>query len=85
MAHRPAVVPDDALTRRKGGAAGDWVLAMENGLFSTSATCGMPMVVELGIALDVLVGTLILGIFLPGAGALTFDLRHMEKLKEGSE
>jgi hydrogenase-4 membrane subunit HyfE len=36
---------------------------MENGLFfaATSATYGMPMVVELGIALDVLVGMLILG------------------------
>jgi hydrogenase-4 component E len=38
---------------------------MENGLFfaATSATYGMPMVVELGIALDVLVGVLILGVF----------------------
>ena len=41
-------------------------LSMENGLFfaATSATYGMPMVVELGIALDVLVGILILGVFM---------------------
>jgi hydrogenase-4 component E len=41
-------------------------LAMENGVFfaATAATHGMPMVVELGIALDVLVGILILGVFL---------------------
>jgi len=40
-------------------------LAMENALFfaGTAATSGMPMVVELGIALDVLVGILILGVF----------------------
>ena len=40
-------------------------LAMENALFfaATSATYGMPMVVELGIALDILVGMVILGIF----------------------
>jgi hydrogenase-4 component E len=33
-------------------------LAMENGLFfaATSATYGMPLVVEMGVALDVLVG-----------------------------
>lgn len=40
-------------------------LAMENGLFfaATSTTYGMPMVVELGIALDVMVGMVILAIF----------------------
>ncbi len=41
-------------------------LAMENSLFfaATAATNGMPMIVELGIALDVLVGVLILGVFM---------------------
>jgi hydrogenase-4 component E len=41
-------------------------LAMENGLFfaATAATNGMPMIVELGIGLDVLVGALILGVFM---------------------
>ena len=61
-------------------------LAMENGLFfaATSATYGMPMVVELGIALDVLVGMFILGIFFFQIRAAfdSLDLQHMEKLKE---
>ena len=61
-------------------------LAMENGLFfaATSATYGMPMVVELGIALDVLVGMFILGIFFFQIRATfdSLDLQHMEKLKE---
>lgn len=53
------------ITRRKAVAQVVGFLAMENGLFfaATSATYGMPMVVELGIALDVLVGTFIFGIF----------------------
>ena len=53
------------ITRRKAVAQVVGFLAMENGLFfaATSATYGMPMVVELGIALDVLVGTFIFGVF----------------------
>ena len=53
------------ITRRKAVPQVIGFLAMENGLFfaATSATYGMPMVVELGIALDVLVGTFIFGIF----------------------
>ncbi len=48
------------ITRRKAVPQVIGFLAMENGLFfaATSATYGMPMVVELGIALDVLVGDL---------------------------
>ncbi|MFP5304555.1 MAG: formate hydrogenlyase, partial [Gammaproteobacteria bacterium] len=44
------------ITRRKAVSQVVGFLAMENGLFfaATSATYGMPMVVELGIALDVL-------------------------------
>lgn len=40
-------------------------LAMENGLFfaATSATYGMPLVVELGVALDLLIAAFIFGIF----------------------
>lgn len=61
-------------------------LSMENGLFfaATSATYGMPMVVELGIALDVLVGILILGIFMFQIREQfdTLDIRHLEQLKE---
>lgn len=61
-------------------------LAMENGLFlaATSATYGMPMVVELGIALDVLVGAIILGVFFFQIREQfdSLDIRHLEKLKE---
>ena len=61
-------------------------LAMENGLFfaATSATYGMPLVVELGVALDVLVGTFIFGIFFFHIREQfdSLDIRHMEKLKQ---
>jgi hydrogenase-4 component E len=61
-------------------------LAMENGLFlaATSATYGMPMVVELGIALDVLVGAIILGVFFFQIREQfdSLDIRHMERLKD---
>ena len=61
-------------------------LAMENGLFfaATSATYGMPMVVELGIALDVLVGMVILGVFFFQIREQfdSLDIRHMERNKD---
>jgi hydrogenase-4 component E len=61
-------------------------LAMENGLFfaATSATYGMPLVVELGVALDVLVGVFVLGIFFFQIRETfdSLDLKHMETLKE---
>ncbi|MBK7562903.1 Hydrogenase 4 membrane component [Candidatus Propionivibrio aalborgensis] len=61
-------------------------LAMENGLFfaATSATYGMPMVVELGIALDVMVGMVILGVFFFQIRQQfdSLDTRHMERIKE---
>jgi hydrogenase-4 component E len=40
-------------------------LVMENGLFlgATAAAYGMPLIVELGVFFDVLVGTLIIGIY----------------------
>ena len=61
-------------------------LAMENALFfaATSATYGMPMVIELGIALDVLVGILILGVFMFQIREQfdSLDIRHLEKLRE---
>lgn len=74
------------LTRRKAIPQVIGFLAMENGLFfaATSATYGMPLVVELGIALDVLVGMFILGIFFFQIREAfdSLDLRHMEKLKD---
>jgi hydrogenase-4 component E len=44
----------------------------------------MPMVVELGVALDVLVASLILGVFLFQIRERfdSVDTRHLEKLKE---
>jgi hydrogenase-4 component E len=74
------------ITRRKAVPQVIGFLALENGLFfaATSATYGMPLAVELGIALDVLVGVLILGIFFFQVRDAfdSLDLRHMEKLKE---
>jgi hydrogenase-4 component E len=74
------------ITRRKAVAQVVGFLAMENGLFfaATSATYGMPMVVELGIALDVLVGTFIFGIFFFQIRETfdSLDIKNLEKLKE---
>jgi hydrogenase-4 component E len=74
------------ITRRKAVPQVIGFLAMENGLFfaATSTTYGMPMVVELGVALDVLIGMLILGIFFFQVREAfdSLDLKHMEKLKE---
>lgn len=75
------------ITRRKAIPQVVGFLSMENGLFfaATSATYGMPMVVELGIALDVLVGMIILGVFFFQIREQfdSLDLKHMERLKEG--
>ena len=61
-------------------------LSMENGLFfaATSATYGMPMVVELGIALDVMIGMVILGVFFFQIRQQfdSLDIRQMERVKE---
>ena len=74
------------ITRRKAVPQVIGFLAMENGLFfaATSATYGMPMVVELGIALDVLVGTFIFGIFFFQIRETfdSLDIHQMEKLKD---
>ena len=74
------------ITRRNAVSQVVGFLSMENGLFfaATSATYGMPMVVELGIALDVLVGVLILGIFFFQIREQfeSLDLHHLETLKE---
>ena len=73
------------LTRRKAMSQVVGFLAMENGLFfaATSATHGMPLVVELGIALDVLVATFIFGIFFQIRETFdSLDITHMEKLKD---
>ena len=74
------------ITRRKAVSQVIGFLAMENGLFlaATSATYGMPIVVELGIALDVLVATLLFGVFFFHIRETfeSLDIHHLEKLKE---
>jgi hydrogenase-4 component E len=74
------------ITRSKAVPQVIGFLSMENGLFfaATSAVYGMPMVIEFGVALDVLVGTLILGIFVFEIRERfdSVDTRHLERLKE---
>jgi hydrogenase-4 component E len=74
------------ITRSKAVPQVIGFLSMENGLFfaATAATYGMPMVVELGIALDVLIGVLILGVFMFQIREKfdSLDIRHLEKLRE---
>jgi len=61
-------------------------LAMENGLFfaATNATYGMPLVVELGVALDVLIAAFIFGIFFFHIHTTfdSLDVDQMARLKE---
>ena len=74
------------ITRRKAMSQVVGFLSMENGLFfgAMSATYGMPMIVELGIALDVLVAMLVLGVFFFQIREQfdSLDLHHLETLKE---
>ena len=70
------------ITRRKAVTQVLGFLGMENALvFSAiNATYGMPMVVELGVAFDVLVGTFVFGIFFFQIRETfeSFDLKHMD-------
>jgi hydrogenase-4 component E len=74
------------ITRRKAMSQVVGFLSMENGLFfgAMSATYGMPMIVELGVALDVLVAMLVLGVFFFQIREQfdSLDLHHVESLKE---
>lgn len=74
------------ITRTKAMSQVVGFLSMENGLFfgAMSATYGMPMVVEFGVALDVLVAMLVLGVFFFQIREQfdSLDLRHLEALKE---
>jgi len=75
------------VTRRHAVSQIIGFLAMENGLFfaATSATYGMPMVVELGVALDLLIAAFIFGIFFFHINTTfdSLDVDQMAKLKEG--
>lgn len=75
------------ITRRHAVTQIIGFLAMENGLFfaATSATYGMPLVVELGVALDILIAAFIFGIFFFHIRTTfdSLDVEQMAKLKEG--
>jgi hydrogenase-4 component E len=74
------------ITRRKAMSQVVGFLSMENGLFfgAMSATYGMPMIIELGVALDVLVAMLVLGVFFFQIREQfdSLDLHHLDSLKE---
>ncbi|HEY0584959.1 MAG TPA: formate hydrogenlyase, partial [Pseudoduganella sp.] len=74
------------ITRAKAVPQVIGFLSLENGLFfaATATVYGMPMVVELGIALDVLVGILILAVFMFQLRERfdSLDVQHLERLKE---
>ncbi len=74
------------ITRKKAVTQVIGFLALENGLFfaATSATYGMPLVIELGVALDLLIAAFIFGIFVFQIRTTfdTLDLQEMERLKE---
>jgi hydrogenase-4 component E len=74
------------ITRSKAVPQVIGFLSMENGLIfaATSVTNGMPMIVEFGIALDVLVGVLILGVFMFQIREKfdSLDIHNLEALKE---
>ncbi|HXL97092.1 MAG TPA: hypothetical protein VN925_01880 [Steroidobacteraceae bacterium] len=74
------------ITRRKAMSQVVGFLSMENGLFfgAMSATYGMPMIVELGVALDVLVAMLVLGVFFFQIREQfdSLDLQNFESLRE---
>jgi hydrogenase-4 component E len=74
------------ITRSKAMSQVVGFLSMENGLLfgAMSASYGMPMVFELGIALDVLVAMLVLGVFFFQIRERfdSLDLHHLESLKE---
>lgn len=74
------------ITRSKAVPQVIGFLSMENGLIfaATAVTNGMPMIVEFGIALDVLVGVLILGVFMFQIREQfdSLDIHNLETLKE---
>lgn len=77
------------ITRRHAVTQIIGFLAMENGLFfaATSATYGMPLVVELGVALDILIAAFIFGIFFFHIHTTfdSLDVEQMARLKEEKE
>jgi len=71
------------ITRRKAITQVVAFLSLENALFftATAATNGMPLVVEIGVAFDVLIAALIFGLFFFQIRR-TFDSLDLEHLEE---
>jgi hydrogenase-4 component E len=77
------------ITRHKAVSQVIAFMAMENGLFfaAISATHGMPMVVELGIAFDVFVAAIIFGVFFFHIKDSfdSLDVDHLSSLSESDQ
>ena len=77
------------ITRRKAITQVVAFMSLENGLFfaAVSATHGMPMVVELGIAFDVLVAAVIFGVFFFHIrdSIDSLDVDQLSRLREADE
>ncbi|MFA5628079.1 MAG: hypothetical protein WCX90_08145 [Thiohalomonadaceae bacterium] len=77
------------VTRRQAITQVVGFMSIENGLFYTAvvATHGMPMVVELGVAFDLLVATVIFGVFFfqIRASIDSLDVDRLSRLVETSE
>ena len=74
------------ITRRKAISQVVGFLSMDNTLFflATSATLGMPLIIELGVALDALIGFVILGVFFFQIRDTfdSLDLQSLEQLRD---
>ena len=77
------------ITRRKAITQVVAFMSLENGLFfaAVTATQGMPMVVELGIAFDVLIAAVIFGVFFFHIrdSIETLDVDQLSRLREMNE
>lgn len=77
------------ITRRKAVSQVVGFMSMENGLFFAAvvSTYGMPMVVELGIAFDVLVAAILFGVFFfqIRASIDSLDVDRLNRLTEAQE
>ena len=77
------------VTRRQAVSQVVGFMAMENGLFlaAVTATSGMPLVVELGVAFDILVAAVLFGVFfLQIRDAIdSLDVDRLNRLAEGME
>lgn len=77
------------ITRRRAMAQVIGFMSMENGLFfaGVASTYGMPMIVELGIAFDVLVAVILFGVFFfqMRASIDSLDVSRLNRLREVDE